>query len=96
MCVVMGQQAHDFMGHALHKGTAPIFITTPLQRMEKFIMEAERAQRTGESSVATMVRRRLKLYKFTQKIRATVDQIPQCAVCFASFVLEAEAVFQRG
>ena len=43
-----------------------------------------------------MVLRRLKLYKFTQKLRAPVDQIPQCAACFASFVLEAESVFQQG
>ena len=71
-------------------------MTTPLKRMDKFIMEAERAQRSGESSVATMVLRRLKLYKFTQKLRAPVDQIPQCAACFASFVLEAESVFQQG
>ena len=84
---------NDFAGHALYKGTAPIFITTPLKRMEKFITEAARAARFGESSVATMVLRRLKLYKFTRKPRVPAGQIPQCAACFASFVLEGESVF---
>jgi len=87
---------NDFAGHALYKGTAPIFITTPLKRMEKFIIEAERARYWGESSVATMVLRRLKVYKFTQKIPMPTGQIPQCARCFASFVLEGETAFHRG
>ena len=63
--------------------------------MEKFMAEAERARSRGESSVAIMVLRRLKVYKFTQKIQAPTDQIPQCAACFASFVPEGEAAFQQ-
>ena len=86
---------NDYAGHVLYKGTAPIFITTPLQRMEKFIADAERARSRGESSVATMVLRRLKLYKFTQGIQAPAEQIPQCAACFASFVFEGEAAYRR-
>ena len=86
---------NDFAGHALYKGTSPIFITTPLKRMESFIAEAERAAQTGGSSEATMVLRRLKLYKFTRRLRVPTEQIPQCAACFASFVLEGEAAYQQ-
>ena len=85
---------NDFAGHTVYKGTAPIFITTPLKRMEKFITEAERACYWGESSIATMVLRRLKLYKFTQRLPMSGGQIAQCAHCVARFVLEGEAAFQ--
>ena len=87
---------NDFAGHTLYKGTAPIFITTPLKRMERFITDAAWAARSGESSEATMMLRRLKLYKFSRKIRKPADQIPQCASCFAAFVLEGEAAFHQG
>ena len=67
---------NDFTGHTLYKGTAPIFITTPLKRMEKFIVEAERAQRSGESSVATMILRRTNLERITRKPQAPQGQQP--------------------
>ena len=82
-----------FVGHVLYKGTAPIFITTPLKKMEKFIQEAEEACRSGLSSEATMVLRRLKMYKFTRKMVKPAEQIPQCLACFASFLFEGEAAW---
>ena len=86
-------QNNNTIGHFLYKGTAPIFITTPLQRMEPFLKQAEDAARRGVSSEATMILRRLKLYKLERKVRKPASQIPQCASCFASFVLEGEAVY---
>lgn len=87
---------NNSIGHFLYKGTAPIFITTPLQRMEPFLKQAEEAARCGVSSEATMILRRLKLYKFERKVQKPSCQIPQCASCFASFVLEGEAVYCMG
>ena len=78
----------------LYKGTAPIFITTPLKRMEKFTKAAEDAERLGCSSEATMVLRRLKTYKFHTKLSRPSGQITQCAACFAEFLFEGEAAWQ--
>ena len=80
-----------FVGHAVYKGSAPIFITTPLTRMEKLMQEAADAVRMGSSCEATMMLRRLKVYRFSQKVSKPTKQIPQCAACFASWVLEGEA-----
>ena len=87
---------NNSIGHFLYKGTAPIFVTTPLQKMEPFLKQAEDASRRGVSSEATMILRRIKLYKFEHKVRKPACQIPQCASCFASFVLEGEAMHSRG
>ena len=62
--------------------------------MEKFMADAEKANKEGSSSEATVVLRRMRVYKFVQKISKPAGQIPQCACCFASFLFEGEAAFQ--
>ena len=83
-----------FCGHVLYKGSAPIFVTMPLRKLEAFFAEAEAAKRAGTSSEATMLLRRLNIYRFTQPVKKPSAQIPKCAHCFASFLFQSEHEYQ--
>ena len=65
----------------------------PLRRLEAFFAEAEAAKRAGTSE-ATMLLRRLNIYRFTQPVRKPKTQIPKCAHCFASFLFQSEQEYQ--
>ena len=85
------QNTDAHYGHCKYRGSAPIFITTPLKRMAPLIQEAEAAIRDGRTSELTMLMRRLRVYLFTRKTAPPSKQIMPCAACFAQFVLEGEA-----
>ena len=85
------QNNNAFYGHCKYRGSAPIFITSPLKRLEPLMKEAEAAVREGSTSELTMLMRRLRVYKFTRKVAAPAKQLLPCACCFAQFVLEGEA-----
>ena len=87
---------NDYTGHTTYKGSEPVFIMTPLQRMQTFITEADAAFRNGESYEVAIRLRRLKMHKFTRRLPARADQIPKCRACFASFALEGEAAYWQG
>lgn len=85
----------QYVGHYLYRGTAPIFITTPLKRLEKLMAEADHARQTGTASEAHMILRRLKIYRFEHAIPKPDHQIPACRSCLAQFIFEGEAAWNR-
>ena len=84
-----------YIEYFLCKGTAPIFITMPLKKREAFMNDAEEAAPPGLSSEATVVLKRLEVYKFGSKVPKPARQIPQCVCCFASFVFMGGAAWQQ-
>jgi len=91
----MARPQGEYIGHMLYKGTAPIFITTPMKRLEKLEKEAEAARAAGVTCEATMLLRRLKVHKFRVAVPKPAVQIPACAACFAHFVLEGEMLWSQ-
>ena len=83
----------ESIGHLLYKGTAPIFITTPMKRLEKLETEAKAARAAGISCEATMLLRRLKVHRFNVAVSKPQKQIPACANCFANFLFEGEMLW---
>jgi hypothetical protein len=78
-----------------YKGTAPIFITTKLKDLENLDYQAGINPATNEpwDSEASMLRRRLKIYKFETRIPKPASDISFCARCFANMVLTQAAKF---
>ena len=87
--VPIGQPQHvaGHSGNIKYKGTAPIFITCKLSDLEWLEWYAAINPDTGNpwDSEASMIMRRLKVYRFTQKVPKPRSQIPFCAHCFANF-----------
>ena len=93
--VPLARPQGEYIGHLLYKGTAPIFITTPWKRFEKLEADAQSAVQSGCSSEASMVLRRLKVYKFSTAVPQPPSQIPACAHCFANFVFDGEMAWSQ-
>lgn len=89
--VAQPQGKEEYKGHLLYRGTAPIFITTPLQRLEEMELAVAMAELEGKSSECSMLLRRLRVYRFRKRIAKPPQQLPACAHCFVGFVFEAEA-----
>ena len=72
-------------GNMMYKGTAPVFITTKLPDLEKLEYWATVNLATGNpwDADASMMWRRLKVYKFTTKIVKPSSNFSFCAHCFA-------------
>jgi len=91
------QGTDAYYGHYRYKGSAPIFVTTPLKVLQPVLDEAEAAIAEGLASDLTMLTRRLHVYKFTVRMPRPRRQLPRCGACFAAFVLQGEAAWsQRG
>jgi hypothetical protein len=75
-------------GHMLYKGTAPIFITTKLADLEWLEKAGAVDPSTGvpNNADASMVLRRLKVYRFTVRVQKPSGTFPFCARCFATLV----------
>ena len=82
-------------GKVVCKGTAPIFITTKLEDMERLAYWAEVNPATGApwDTEASMLMRRLKVYSFKQRVPKPRQQIPFCKHCFAHLVQTQAANF---
>ena len=68
----------------MYQGTAPIFATTKLAdmaRLEK-LSEIDRATGLPQDADASMIYRRLKVYKFNTRIAKPVSKIAYCPACF--------------
>ena len=81
------------IGHCLYRGTAPIFIISPLEHLQPLIDKAEEDLAQGRASQLTMLMRRLHIYKFTQATAPPQRYLHSCAACFATFLLEGEAAW---
>ena len=80
-------QAHA-IGHSLCRGSAPIFITTKLQDLNRLRGLAAPARAAGQPADgdASMVLRRLQVYTFNTRVPAPAKELPTCARCFAQCV----------
>ena len=76
-------------GHIMYRGTAPIFITTPADALEKMQQMAAWAAQTNQSSEVTMLLRRLQVFwlQVPTPVPAGIT-IPDCAHCFARMALQ--------
>ena len=82
-------------GHLLYTGSAPIFVTTPLKRIEQMEQSVEQATAEGTSSPYSMLLRRVRVYRFRVRVPPPPAQIPPCAHCFAWYLYDAEAEWCR-
>ena len=83
------QNQTGLTGHVTYRGTAPVFVTTKLDAIERLEWLSAINPATGApyDTNASMVFRRLKVYKFRVRIVEPDQQIPYCAACFAQLVL---------
>ena len=65
-------------GQDLYRGSAPVFITTKGEDVEKLA-----GARDGDAS---MLLRRLKVYRFTTRVLPPPARVPDCGHCFAKLV----------
>ncbi len=75
-------------GHFLYRGTSPIFITTRLDALDTLEAAARPNPQTGEpaSSDASMIWRRLKVFRFENRMPPPEQRFSFCANCFAHFL----------
>ena len=84
------QNQNGVTGHVVYKGTAPIFVTTKLCDIERLakLSELDPASGLPKDTEASMVYRRLKVYKFHARIlKPKGKKIKYCPACFAKLVL---------
>ena len=77
-------------GHVVYQGTAPIFMTTKLCDIERLakLSEVDPSSGSPKGTEASMVYRRLKIYKFHSRIaKPKGKKIKYCPACFAKLVL---------
>ena len=82
-------QGNDVVGHLDYRGTAPIIATCPLKRIEQMEQAVRKADAEDTSSEASMLLRRLRIYRFTERMQKPPAHIPQCPCCFANFLFQA-------
>ena len=90
------QNQRGIVGNYMYRGSAPIFVTTNLQDLESLERYAECDPASGApwNADASMMCRRLKVYRFTERIPKPARAFPFCARCFATFV-KSQAAFWR-
>ena len=82
-------QNRDYDGHLVYRGTAPIFVTCKEKELAPIEEQARIAMAAGSPSQHTMLLRRLRIYRFTQKFPETHGgYVPACKQCFANVVLQ--------
>jgi hypothetical protein len=96
--IVRLQNVPGQSGHLLYKGSAPIFATTGLDRLQALAHLASVDPSTGKptGSNASMIMRRLKVYSFRVGVGKPQppsghNKVPYCARCFSRMVLGQEA-----
>ena len=83
------QNQNGVVGHVTYQGTAPIFATTKLADIARFekLSEIDPATGLAKDADASMIYRRLKVYKFLTRIPKAAGKIKYCPACFAKLVL---------
>ena len=84
------QNVQGVTGHGMYKGTAPVFITTKDQDLKRLEKAAADDPETGlpGSGDASMLLRRLKVYRFTTRVPKPERRLPYCGRCFAQLIVE--------
>ena len=87
--VAQPQNQQGMIGHKLYKGSAPIFVTCKLPDLERLESYAEINPETGDpwDADASMLLRRLKVYKFKQRTQKPKDKLKFCGHCFANLLI---------
>ena len=77
-------------GHFLYQGTAPIFVTCKLPDLEWLESLAAVDEKTGRpyDADASMLLRRLKIYRFATRVAKPACKFPFCASCFSKLLLQ--------
>ena len=85
-------------GHVTYAGAAPIFVTTKLADLQRLDELAQDDLQTGlpKDADASMMRRRLRVYKFDTKIPKPAGTCSHCGSCFAKLVLHRGVAAQHG
>ena len=80
-------------GHFMYRGSAPILVTGKLEDVENLAKHAAIDLATGRpaSAEASMLHRRLKVYKYTQRIPKP-PSTSYCGRCFAELVLSQSSM----
>ena len=88
------QNQSGVTGHVTYQGTAPIFATTKLADMDRFEKLSMIDAETGlaRDADASMIYRRLKVYKFRTRIPKASSRVKYCPACFAQLVLSQARV----
>ena len=83
------QNQNGVAGHVTYQGTAPIFATTKLGDMARFEQLSQIDAETGlaRDADASMIYRRLKVYKFYRRIPKSSSRVEYCPACFAQLLL---------
>ena len=81
----------------LYKGTAPVFVTTKLEDLERLRQHAEINPATGcpWDAEASMIWRRLKVYRFTRKASKPRQKLHYCPRCFSHLLNNFSATSVR-
>ena len=89
------QNQPGVVGNTLYKGTAPIFITTKLQDLQRLEYEAQTNPATGQpwDADASMVSRRLKVYTFLRRVDKPKMKMDFCARCFSQLLYTQAAAW---
>jgi hypothetical protein len=76
-------------GHTVYEGTAPIFLSTKLQDMQRMAAAAASTPFGPEpvDGEASMILRRLEVYVYRVRVTPPGKHIPTCPCCFARFIL---------
>ena len=82
------QNQNGVTGHVTYEGTAPIFATTKLGDMDRFakLSEIDAATGVAKDADAAMIYRRLRVYRFTNRIPKADTRITYCPACFAQLI----------
>jgi hypothetical protein len=88
------QNKDGYSGHLSYRGTAPIFVTTKESHMMPLEAAACLADEENTASHASMLLRRLKLYKFAQKMPKPRTPIKPCGSCLAKFLLRHDGIWR--
>lgn len=88
------QNQNGVVGHVVYEGSAPIFATTKLADMERFADLAKVDPKTGhpQDADASMIYRRLKVYKFLVRVPKPSGKVTYCPACFARMVMAQAGV----
>ena len=80
-------------GNMMYKGSAPIFITTKMEDLDRLQSHAEIDPYSGKpwDADASMICRRLKVYKFATRVAKPGVQISYCGHCFGQLLHSCSA-----
>ena len=83
------QNIQGSTGHLTYEGSAPIFATSKLADLAALEELAADDPATGEPKCAeaSMLMRRLRVYRLSKRIPKPQHDVPYCGCCFAKLVL---------